>query len=280
MANVLVKLQSLYSSLPEAEKRVADYVLKHVDSVPFFSVNELSDVAKVSIASTSRLARKVGCATFKDFKVELAQENSAASSVTAIYENITPDDSDAEITKKVFLGNIRSLEDTLKLVDCGALSTAAQAIALASRVVIFGIGSSANVASEASLRFSLLDVEVQAYNDAYRVQIETLRLKKNDVVIGISHSGKSRITVDALRNAEASKAITIGISNNPKCPLRDVSKFFFCTSFPEGRIKVASLSSLLAQLCLIDALYLLVAKYRKVKWNIDRLDKLTEKLFQ
>ena len=280
MANVLVKLQSVYSSLPDAERRVADYVFKHVDEVPFLSVSELSHVAGVSIASTSRLARKTGCETFRDFKVELAQETSAAASVSAIYESITPDDGDKEITKKVFLGNIRSLEDTMKLVDCDTLSKAAQAIAAASRVVLFGIGSSANVASEAALRFSLLDIEVQAYNDAYRVVIETLRLKKNDVVVGISHSGKSRITVDAMRNAEAGKAVTIGISNNPKCPLRKFSKFFFCTSFPEGRIRVASLSSLLAQLCLIDALYLLVAKYRKVKWDVVRLDALTEKLFQ
>ena len=280
MANVLVKLQSVYSSLPDAERRVADYVFKHVDAVPFLTVNELSDVAGVSIASTSRLSRKVGCATFRDFKVELAQETSAAASVSAIYESITPDDGDTEITKKVFLGNIRSLEDTLKLVDSDELSKAAQAIAAANRVVLFGIGSSANVASEAALRFSLLDIEVQAYNDAYRVVIETLRLKKNDVVIGISHSGKSRITVDAIRNAEANKAVTIGISNNPKCPLMKFSKFFFCTSFPEGSVKVASLSSLLAQLCLIDALYLLVAKYRKVKWDVQKLDALTEKLFQ
>jgi DNA-binding MurR/RpiR family transcriptional regulator len=279
MANVLVKLQSVYSSLPEAEKRVADYVFKHVDKVPFLSVSDLSQVAGVSIASTSRLARRTGCETFSDFKVGLAQESSAVASVSAIYESITPDDGDKEITKKVFLGNIRSLEDTMKLVDCDALSRAAKVIAAANRVVLFGIGSSANVASEAALRFSLLDIEVQAYNDAYRVVIETLRLKKNDVVIGISHSGKSRITVDAMRNAEAGKAITIGISNSPKCPLKKFSKFFFCTSFPEGKVKVAALSSLLAQLCLIDALYLLVAKHRNVKWDVEKLDSLTEKLF-
>lgn len=279
MANVLIKLQSVYSSLPDAEKRVADYVLKHVDKVPFLSVGELSEVAGVSIASTSRLARKTGCETFRTFKVELAQEASSTASVSAIYENITPDDGDGEITKKVFLGNMRSLEDTMKLVDYDALSHAAQAIAAAKRVVLFGIGSSANVASEAAFRFSLLDIEAQAYNDAYRVLIETLRLKKGDVAIGISHSGKSQITVDAIQNAEAGKAVTIGISNNPKCPLKKFSKFFFCTSFPEGKVKVAALSSLLAQLCLIDALYLLVARYRKVKWDIEKIDSLTEKLF-
>jgi DNA-binding MurR/RpiR family transcriptional regulator len=280
MAHIVVKINSLYSSLPEAEKRVADFVLKNAENVPFLSVNELSRAAEVSVASVSRLARKIGCNTFKDFKVELAQESSATASVTAIYESITPQDSDAKIAKKVFLGNIQSLEDTLKLTDTQMLSEAAQSIAAAQRVVLFGIGSSASVASEASLRFSLLDLDVQAHNDAYRIQMETLRLKKSDVGIGISHSGRSRITVEAMKKAQSNGAITVGISNSPRCPLRDISTYFFCTSFPEGRIKVASLSSLLAQLCLIDALYLLVAKYRKIKWDIEKLNMLTERLFQ
>jgi DNA-binding MurR/RpiR family transcriptional regulator len=98
--------------------------------------------------------------------------------------------------------------------------------------------------------------------------------------VGISHSGRTKITVNALQIAQKNGALTVGISNYMKSPLSGCSDHFLCTSFYESRVKVAALSSRLAQLCVIDALYLLLAFYRKEMWDIDSLNRMTEKLLR
>lgn len=49
-----------------------------------------------------------------------------------------------------------------------------------------------------------------------------------------------------------------------------------CTSFPESRVEAAALSSLIAQLCLIDVLYLLVARYKAV--SLEKAERLNARV--
>ena len=278
MAGILVKISSLYGSLPDAERSVADYVLKHADTVPYQSVNELSEAAMVSVASVSRLARKVGCANFKDFKIEIAQDTSTP--ISNLQQGITSKDSDEEIVHKVFQGNIKSLEDTLKILDISDLSLAAKTMGSANRVVFFGVGGSGNVVQDAAMRFSFIDIQSEAYTESYQMLVQASRLKKNDVAVGISHSGRANITLECLKLAQMQNACTIGVSNYPRSPLSKHSQIFLCTSFPENRVKVASISSYVAQTCLIDVLYLLVARHKRSLWNTEKLDTLTERFLR
>jgi DNA-binding MurR/RpiR family transcriptional regulator len=180
----------------------------------------------------------------------------------------------------VFLGDIKSLEDTLKMLSFAELSTAAKAICGCRRLVLFGIGGSGYVAHDAALRFSYLDLQAEAYVDASQIILQTLRLGTGDVALGISHSGRSAITVEGLRLAREKGALAIGISNYLRSPLRDASEIFFGTSFPENRVKVAAISSRVAQLCILDALYLLVARHKEGLWDVERANALTERMLR
>ena len=78
MPGVLVKIRSLYSSLPKAERKVADYILGNAEEAPHSSVQEFASIGGVSVASVSRFVRKLGFEDFKEFKLELARETSGA----------------------------------------------------------------------------------------------------------------------------------------------------------------------------------------------------------
>jgi DNA-binding MurR/RpiR family transcriptional regulator len=275
---VLVKIRSLYPSLPKAERNVADFIQSDPERAPHRTVHEFAKAGGVSVASVSRFVRKLGFADFKEFKLELARETT--SSVQSLFQEITPEDSDEEIARKVFLGNIKSLEDTLKILSVADLTQAARAICGCKRLVFFGIGGSGYAGHDAALRFSYLDFQAEAYEDASKILLQALRVTPRDVVIGISHSGRSAITVEGLRLAREKGALTIGISNYPRSPLRDASALFFCTSFPENRVKVAAISSKVAQLCVLDALYLLVARHKEGLWDVERVNAITEKLIR
>ena len=278
MPGVLVKIRSLYDSLPKAERNVADYIQENPERAPHRSVHEFARSGGVSVASVSRFVRKLGFSDFKEFKLELARETTGA--VQNLFQEITPEDSDEEITRKVFLGNIKSLEDTLKILSFADMTTAAKAICASRRLVFFGIGGSSHVCHDAALRFSYLDFQAESYADASQVFLQAMRVAASDVVIGISHSGRSSITVEGLRIARDNGALTIGISNYPRSPLKEACAILFCTSFPENRVKVAAISSKVAQQCILDALYLLVASHKEGLWDVDRVNSLTERMIR
>jgi RpiR family transcriptional regulator, carbohydrate utilization regulator len=275
---VLVKIRSLYSSLPSAERKVAQYILQNPERAPHRSVHEFAKAGGVSVASVSRFVRKLGFANFKEFKLDLARETTAT--VQSLFQAITPEDSDEKITRKVFLGDIKSLEDTLQMLSFADLSAAAHAICACTRLILFGVGGSGYVVHDAALRYSYLDFQAEAYVDGSQILLQALRVKATDVVIGISHSGRSAMTVEGTKIAQEKGALTIGISNYLRSPLRDASSIFFCTSFPENRVKVAAISSKVAQLCILDALYLLGARHKEGLWDVDRINALTEKMIR
>jgi len=279
MAGIRTRIKSLYNSFSSAQMKVADHVLSHGDDIPFLSVHELAAAAGVSVASVSRFARELGYDRYKEFKTELGRDS--LSVVDTVYESISPGDSDRKIIEKVFSGNIRSLEETLSIVSHASLVRAARAISTAKRTVFFGIGSSGYIAGDAALRFSQLDLQATAYSDSYGMMNQALGLGKGDVAVGISHSGRSDMTIFALKQTSSRGATTIGISNYMKSPLEAASSIFLCSSFPESRVKVAALSSRIAQMCLIDALYLLTARYMKVPLRkVEELNAAAEKLLR
>lgn len=278
MSNVTVKIRSMYESLPAAEKRVAGYVLRNTPKTPLQSVYEMSKAAKVSVASVSRLARKVGYANFKEFKIELAKE--IASPVSAVYEYVTPEDSDNEIVMKIFGGNVQSLEDTLKIISVPDLTRTAQMICRSDLLVFLGIGGSGHIARDSALRFSHLGIHADAYTEPMHLLVRTLKLKSNSVVVGISHSGRSVLTVKGLEFAKSNGAVTVGISNYPASPLKRASNVFFCTSFHENEVRAIAISSRVGQICLLDSLYALVARYKKTLPDPEALNDLVEENFR
>ena len=80
--------------------------------------------------------------------------------------------------------------------------------------------------------------------------------------------------------ARENGAVTIGISNYLGSPLSKASAFFFCTSFPESRVRVTALSSRIAQLGLLDAMYLLAARLRRSPMDYQRINSRMEALLR
>jgi DNA-binding MurR/RpiR family transcriptional regulator len=261
VADVFLKIKSVYDSLSDAQKAIADCILDTSNGNPPMSIHELADNAGVSAATVSRFARELGYENFKSFNRQMLQQT--VTEFREVFEPVSSDDSDTDAIEKVFAGNVQSLKDTLNMLDRDQLMRAADVVTDATLVVVVGIGSSGNLANDVALRLSQLGINATGCTDAYRVLNHTMYADDRTAIIGISHSGRSQITVDAMRRARDNGATSIAVSNYMKSPIHDISDIFLCTSFPESHVEVAALSSRVAQICIIDALYLLVARRRK-----------------
>ena len=276
--DITLTIKALHETYSESERQLADYVLEHRDLIPLKSVYDLADDTGLSTATVSRFVKKLGFPAFKDFKVALARSSGKGSS--EFYEILEEGDSPEEMVRKVFLGNIKSLEDTLSLVDISDLIECARRICECGRVLFFGIGSSGHLAQDSAMRFSLLGFSSSAHSDPTEILFRGATAGKGDVLIALSHSGKTKITVEGCGEARKRGALVIGIANYLESPLHKKSDYFFCTSFPEQKVRFAALSSRTAQLSIIDSLYLLVSTMGEVTIDYQRVNDITDRFLR
>ena len=273
--NPVHAIKAQISSFPLAEKHAAQYILKHAGEIPFLSVQAIARAAGVNPASVCRMVQRAGFSNLQELKVALARET--ASSIGSIHQAIDPNDNDSQIIRKIFGGNIQSIDDTLKALSLADLAKAAKAIIQAGGATFFGIGSAGCMAQDAALRFTHLGLTAEACADDYQMLVRAVQLTKKQVAVGISHSGRSTSTVHALECARESGALTIGISNFLQSPLQQVSSIFFCTATRDTSFEATAVSAGVAQMCLIDTLYVLVARHLPANGKIKKFNQTVEK---
>ena len=256
---------------------MADYIIDHTEEVVYMSIYQLAGTVDTSIPTVTRLVKKLGYHGFRDFKIALASEITLVNRNNDVVNN---PDSGIDLVDKLFNKNINNLQDTKSLLETDKLIDLCKIIAKSKKVVLFGVGASSIVAQYAALRFAHIDIQAEAYSDALMMLISAKRLDKKCVAIGISHSGRTAMVIKAIEMAKKNGAKTVGLSNYLESPLSRECDFLFCTAYPEIKVSSAALSSNIAQLAIIDTMYLLVARNITKKWDIVEIDNIIDELIR
>lgn len=265
--NCVVKIRSHYSVLNRSQRRLADLIISDPGTALQLDLTRLAEAAKVSPATVTRFCRRVGFAGFRQFKIALAQE---IASLPVVFEAFDRADDDETRVEKVFRAYVQSLIDTRALVSVPELLQIVDRITKAATVYLYGIGSSGLMAIETSHRLGLLGIQCRAHVDPYEQIISASLCTTKDLVIGFSHSGTSRQTVEALSIAKKRGAFTVAVTNYADSALARKANICLLTSLQEKNIHVATLTSRVAQLTLIDCLYVLLASR-----GVERFQKAT-----
>jgi len=77
----------------------------------------------------------------------------------------------------------------------------------------------------------------------------------HDVALGISHTGVTRDTIDALAEARAHGATTIALTNFAQSPIARVANHMLTTAARETTFRCGAMASRLAQLTVVDCLF-------------------------
>lgn len=248
-----VRIQGTYSSLRTAEQRVADFILKHPEELIYLTVTELAERTNTSESTVVRLCQKIGYKGYQEFKIMLARD--LVEPNETIYEQIEPGDPLTQIKSKVFQANAQALADTMEVLVDSELENAVNAIRNAHKLQIYGIGGSAPIAADAYHKFLRLGLAAVALSDGDMMAMSSALLGKGDVALGISHTGASRDVCDALENARSNGATTICITHRSTSPITKVADIKLFTAAKETAFRSDALSSRIAQLSIIDTLY-------------------------
>lgn len=252
-----VRIQGTYNALRTAEQRVADFILKHPEELIYLTVTELAERTNTSESTVVRLCQKIGYKGYQEFKIMLARD--LVEPDGAIYEQIEKGDTLKEIKTKVFQANAQALADTMEVLGDDELERAVEAIRKSHKMQIYGIGGSAAIALDAYHKFLRLGFATTALSDGDMMAMSSALLGKGDVALGISHTGSSRDVCDALQNARANGATTICVTHRSTSPITKFSDIKLFTAAKETAFSSDSMSSRIAQLSIIDVLYVGIA---------------------
>ena len=170
-----------------------------------------------------------------------------------------------------------ALQDTLKLLDPPALTRAVKAIESASELAFFAVGSSHAVASDAAGRFLRIGLRAHAEVDAHFQLVIASLLPSSAVAIAVSHSGVSREPVECLALARGRRATTIAVTARHPSPLTRHADIVLLTTSSETRYREEAMASRIAQLSLLDSVYVAVA-IRRPEASLEALRETSEAL--
>jgi DNA-binding MurR/RpiR family transcriptional regulator len=263
-AATTVHIRALMPVLAPAERRVAQRVLDAPGAAAASTITTLALDCGTSEATVVRFCRAVGFSGYRDLRLALATElgrvEGGAGSARTVSSDIHPGDDLDEVVEKIAFADARAVEETAQQLDLDALHLVIEALVSARRIDIYGVGASAFVGLDLQQKLHRIGRVAFAWVDPHVALTSAALLGPEDVAVGISHSGATLDTLDALAEARAHGVTTIAVTNFPRSPLASIADHVLTTAARETTFRSGATASRLAQLTVVDCVFVGVAQ--------------------
>jgi DNA-binding MurR/RpiR family transcriptional regulator len=256
LPEVLSRIRSRLQGLDGEEKLLAEYILLNHESIPSLSLVQLAKEAQVHPSTVVQFCTDVGCDGFHGLHTALSQIDSVAASV--FFDHVHDFDLEHIVTS-VFDDIKQMLDETLESLDMKSMQEAVDAILAANDIVVVGMGTSGSTAQEFVYRLQWIGVQCKQHVDPHRQLMAITLLDENDLVIAVSHSGRTQNVVNALKLAKMRGAKTMCITDFPHSPVTEFADISLCAIHVENSLGVEMVATRAAHLAIVDAIMVAVA---------------------
>ncbi|HSN54531.1 MAG TPA: MurR/RpiR family transcriptional regulator, partial [Candidatus Sulfomarinibacteraceae bacterium] len=203
--------------LPPQQRAIADYLLEHLDTVPFLSVPALARRVGVSEATVVRFGQRIGFTGFAELKtalVELLQERLGVEADERDVEEL-----DEDLLEAVASHEARNIRRTVDSIDREVFAAIADRVFAADQVYTFGMGISAHLAELAAYTLIQIGVSAHPLSTGYsspREQLVTLR--RTDLLLVVSLPPYSRQSLEMVADAANAGVATVAFCDRLTAP--------------------------------------------------------------
>ncbi len=199
--DILEKLEEV-SFERNSQGRLARFLLE-TDDVANLKIQDLMDECYISVATATRLAKKVGLKGFGELKVYLIEaktkDRSGNNGVT--------------ITTKTYGHNLsESIVNTFVNLNERMLNKIVESIHESDTVDFYAVGGTNLIAQDFAFKLGRINKHVTYYADFHMQYIRAKNSTKNTVAIAISYSGSTPEILRALEIARENGAATVLIT--------------------------------------------------------------------
>ncbi|NIZ91260.1 MurR/RpiR family transcriptional regulator [Kineococcus rubinsiae] len=281
-AHLLAALPSATASL----SRVLQAMLDDPGACAQLTVTDLARRAATSEATVVRTARALGFAGYPQLRLALAASAVAGTAPPALgllTGTLTDADDPAHVVATLAAVEAEAIAATARTLDVAALSAAADAVAGARVVDCCGIGASAVVALDLDHRLGRVGVVCRPRTEGHAALVSAAGLGPGDVLVAVSHSGRTADVVGAAREAAARGATVVALTSTAASPLTAAASHVLLAAGRETAYRAGSMASRTGSLLVVDCLYVTVVQrlgeparqslertYRAVTGPVDR----------
>lgn len=252
-----VRMKQYSGDFTQSEQKISEYILQNQEEVVNLSAQDLGEKTGTSAASIVRFARKLGFSGFGELKIEIAKtSNIDKEQLDTI---ISPEDSTIDIAEKVVNRAVNSIRETQGLINLKDLEEATELMKKAETIYLFGVGASSLVAMDLMHKLVRINKRVVFHTDSHLQLASAVHITPRDVAIGISYSGKTREVNEGIIKALEKGAKTISITSCNKNPLSNICYLSLKVPNVEKNLRFGAITSRMAQLVIVDILFLGVA---------------------
>lgn len=252
--------------LSASERRVADAILNDPSQVAVLAITDLATICETSVSTVARFAQSLGFTGYRVLRAEIARAVTLAQAQRERFDlettAIDPRDTAAEVAAKIAAQEVDAIERTALAVDAQALDRVATAIAGARHIELFGQGASSLTAQDLQHKLARIGCSAAHSPDPHFALTAASLRSRDDVAIAFSHSGETTETIRAIEVARDAGALTVALTNAPGSPLTEVVEVSLFTHAKESPFRMAAMSSRIAQLALVDILFVRTVQRR------------------
>jgi len=266
MADLFTTISQARPEMRPAQKKIADFVLKDPEKTARSTIAELSKIVGISTASVVRFCDDIEFSSFTAFRLAVSvaseQRRVARETFSIDKDEIDPNDSMQEVVAKTVFQEVEAIQQTGSNLDLKTLEEVVSLITNAKRIELFGLGSSSLATQD--LRQKLHRIGLFAFDspDNHQAITSSALMNPGDVGIVFSHSGVTPETLEVLKIMNRSGAKTVAVTNFPESAISKSADFRLTTVAKETRYRSGAMSSRIAQLALVDFLFIRIMQLR------------------
>ncbi len=249
--------------LSETEKRLTAHLLRLGAEVENCRLSDLSEQFGVSEAVVVKMAKKLDFKGFKQLKEALLQYYRLPNS--ELYSEICLDDDAESVVEKVFNNSIHALHETREILSIDALERSSVLMTERTNRYFYGVAGSAAIAADACHKFLRIGVHCDMIQDPHLMMMTAAMLDETGLVFAISHSGQTTAVLDPVRIAKANGAAVVALTSYPYSSLAKAADIVLCSTSMSSPWMGENAAVRIAQLNILDALFILTAKRDHVR---------------
>ena len=252
--SVISRIESMMEEYSSAERKLANYIINHVEKIPTMTANDLAEAAGSSAPTVVRFSKKIGFQSLTDFKITVSTE--LQTGLVEGFSDIEPNESFYSIKNKLGNNAQVAIKETVDILEEETIRTVVQSLEEAETVFLYGVGASSLVVEDILQKWSRVGKPIIFEKDIHVLLPQLVSNEQKKVLWLVSNSGKS---ADVVALGELAKSLNIEVivltqfGNNPLSKLADVT---VQTSRPkEITNRSAATNSLLAQFATVDIIF-------------------------
>lgn len=239
-----------YKNLSAAEAAVADFLIgQEAEALAQYTLRHCAAKAQAGQQTVVRALHKCGFASWKEFLRCVCADSSVQISapLPGVREKLD------NIPSLVAGRAVNILADLAQGIDRDSFRAVIKCLRSARLIDIYGVECSVGSAVDLSGKLLYLGMNCRTYTDMFFQKVSAEHLSCRDVAIGISQSGKSRVTVEALRSARSSGAVTVAVTGDATAVITAYADYVFV--LPDLHPGAGWVNSRVAQVVFNDMLY-------------------------